>query len=174
MIRHKNLLRAKYESELFIRNFIMGVDDGMIATVGLLAGVSSGGAGKPAIVVTGMVAILVEAFSSSVGTILSEQSVEEYEAHKDVPIKRALFGGFTMFVSYLFAGIIPLVPYFVFTGTEAVVLSILLTLLVLAVIAFVKARKFGVTSGKEILENLAIAGISIAIGLAAGYFIRIE
>lgn len=174
MIRHKHLVQAKYESELFIRNFVMGVDDGMIATVGLLAGVSASGASDKAIIVTGLVAILVEAFSSSVGTILSEHSVEEFEAHKYVPINKALFGGFTMFLSYVFAGIVPLAPYFYFEGNEAITFSVLLSLLVLSTIAFVKSKRFGVTSSKEIFENIMLAGISIGIGLAAGYFIKVD
>ncbi len=173
MIRHKNLIRAKYESELFIRNFIAGVDDGMIATVGLLAGVSVGDGKKSVLVLTGVIAILVEAFSSAVGTILSEHSVEEYEAHMDVPLNKALFGGFTMFLSYVIAGLVPLAPYIFLDKGTALLVSIIATLVVLALIAYIKARKFGVESTKEVFENIVITSLSIIIGLLAGRFIRI-
>jgi VIT1/CCC1 family predicted Fe2+/Mn2+ transporter len=172
MIRHKNLVRAKYESELFVRNFVAGVDDGMIATVGLLAGVSFGDAPRNVVILTGIVAILVEAFSSAVGTILSEHSVEEYQEHKDVPLNKSFFGGLTMFISYVCAGLIPLAPYIFLPKLGALYISVALTLLVLAVIAYLKAKRFGVGSVKEIFENLVIASLSIVIGLLAGYFIR--
>ena len=156
---------------MFVRNFVAGVDDGMIATVGLLAGVSFGDGQRHFIVLTGVIAILVEAFSSAVGTILSEHSVEEFDAHHDVPLNKSIFGGVTMFISYVTAGLIPLLPYLFLETRTALWMSILLTLLVLSIIAYGKARRFGVGGAKEVFENIVIAGISIGIGLLFGYFI---
>jgi len=72
-MKHKNTLAV------YVRNFVFGVEDSLVSTVGLLSGIASAGASTATIFLTGTVLIFVEAFSMAVGSYLSEESVEEYE-----------------------------------------------------------------------------------------------
>lgn len=71
---------------LIIRNFVFGVEDSLVSTVGLLAGIAFAGVEAKTVVLTGAVLIFVEAFSMGVGSLLSEQSVEQYEEKKEVSL----------------------------------------------------------------------------------------
>ena len=83
---------------LIIRNFTFGVEDSLVSTVGLLAGIALAGVGRETIVVTGLVLIFVEAFSMGVGSLLSEQSVEEYESSKEVSLAKPGIAALVMLV----------------------------------------------------------------------------
>ena len=50
-------------SAVYIRNFIFGVEDSLVSTAGLLSGIAATGMSRPAILLTGIVLIFVEAFS---------------------------------------------------------------------------------------------------------------
>jgi hypothetical protein len=52
---HPRVARVTY-----LRNFIFGVEDSLVSTVGLLAGVAAGGVSSAAILTTGLVLIVVE------------------------------------------------------------------------------------------------------------------
>jgi len=63
----------------YLRNFIFGVEDSLVSTVGLLAGVAAAAISQSAIVTTGLVLIVVEGFSMGVGSFLTEETTEEME-----------------------------------------------------------------------------------------------
>src|SRR3989344_5251596 len=88
----------------YLRNFIFGVEDSLVSTVGLLSGVSI-----------------------AAGSFLSETSAEEYSTGQSAAPQRPLLGGFVMFASYFLAGFIPLFPYMVVAGETAFMLSISLS-----------------------------------------------
>ncbi len=79
----------------FIRNFVFGVEDSLVSTVGLLSGIAVAGIGRSDIVVTGVVLISVEVFSMGVGSFLSERSAEEYVLQHETTIKRSSKSGFS-------------------------------------------------------------------------------
>ncbi len=66
------------DRKVYLRNFVFGVEDSLVSTVGLLSGVAAAGVETKTIVLTGVVLIIVEALSMAVGSYLSEYSVEEY------------------------------------------------------------------------------------------------
>jgi VIT1/CCC1 family predicted Fe2+/Mn2+ transporter len=51
---------------IYLRNFIFGVEDSLVSTVGLLSGVAVAGVASRTILLTGVVLIFVEAFSMAV------------------------------------------------------------------------------------------------------------
>ena len=60
-------------SDTYLRNFIFGVEDSLVSTVGLLAGVAAGGVSSAVILTTGLVLIEVEGFSMGLGSFLTEE-----------------------------------------------------------------------------------------------------
>src|SRR3989339_785278 len=118
----------------YVRNFIFGVEDSLVSTVGLLSGVAIAGMERSNILLTGIVLIFVEAFSMGVGVYLSEQSAEDFSSKH---LGSARFPGVAsaiMFASYFLAGFIPLSPYVFLTANYAFYASILASLIGLAVL----------------------------------------
>lgn len=160
---HHNLTGASY-----LRNFVFGVEDSLVSTVGLLSGIFIAGAEQQAILVTGVVLIFVEAFSMAVGSFLSESSAESYVRTEAASIKKSLLNGIIMFFSYFLSGFVPLLPYLLFGASDAFKYSVFFSLLALFVL--------GVTSSNITHSNLLrggirtvlIGGMAILIGIFAG------
>lgn len=158
--------RQKYS--LIIRNFTFGVEDSLVSTVGLLAGIAFAGVEPKTIVLTGVVLIFVEAFSMGVGSLLSEQSVEQYEQKREVSLSKPALAAAIMFVSYVIAGLIPLAPYILKFGINAVWWSIGLTLLSLFLLGILNAHLFRVKAWRDGLLTLVMGGLAVAVGIAVG------
>lgn len=158
-----NVDRAAY-----LRNFVFGVEDSLVSTVGLLSGVAIAGMAREDIFVTGLILIFVEAISMAAGSFLSESSAEEYETRREAPTARSYLSSAIMFVSYFISGFIPLAPYLVFEGAAAFFLSIGVSLAALVVLGAVSAR-FSRTRVVPIAARMAlIGGLAIGAGLLVG------
>jgi len=92
--------RKAYSSLSYFRNFIFGVEDGLVSTVAFLAGVSVANVDTKTLFVSGVVLIFVEAFSMAAGSFLSEESTEEYEQKSVVRSLIPIGGAVVMFFSY--------------------------------------------------------------------------
>lgn len=157
---------------LYVRNFIFGVEDSLVSTVGLLSGVAIAGVPRSTILLTGIVLIFVEAFSMAVGSFLSEHSAEEFVNHKVVSIRSSLNGGVIMFFSYFVSGFIPLAPYILAIEVRyAMLLSIGASLAALFMLGALSARIFKINVMHKALEMLIIGGIAVIVGAVVGSFI---
>ncbi len=156
---------------MYVRNFIFGVEDSLVSTVGLLSGVAASGASKSTIILTGVILIFVEAFSMAAGSFLSETSAEEYTTRKHASHGAFIAGGIIMFFSYFITGFIPLFPYLIFDPTYAFGVSILLSLLALFVLGFVGARIFKTPVWRSAIRMLVVGGVAVLIGAGVGTLI---
>jgi VIT1/CCC1 family predicted Fe2+/Mn2+ transporter len=155
-------------SPIILRNFIFGVEDSLVSTVGLLSGIALTDLSANTILLTGTVLIFVEAFSMAAGSFLSEHSAEEYREQKKMPLGVSLASGSIMFFSYFISGFIPLFPYIIFPVSTALGVSIALSLLTLFILGIFGARisRTGLFRGG--FRMLVIGGIAIAIGVVVG------
>lgn len=128
MFSIKRLLPWYKEDHTFLKNFIFGVEDSLVSTVGLLAGVAAASASRSAIITTGLVLIVVEGFSMGIGSFLTEETTEEMAGLPDNDGVAAK-GGLTMLLSYVAAGFIPLIPYMIWDAELAMPLSVFVSLL---------------------------------------------
>lgn len=158
---------------LYVRNFIFGAEDSLVSTVGLLAGISVGGAARANIIMTGVVLIFVEAFSMAVGSFLSEQSTEEYAKRGRVPFYHALPGGGIMFISYFVAGLVPLLPYLIIESEIAFTVSIGLTLISLFILGFISAEVLQTKIWRNAWRMLIIGGLAVGIGVVVGRILNL-
>lgn len=156
---------------VYVRNLVFGVEDGLVSTVGFLAGVSAGGIDKDSIILGGIVLIFVEAFSMGVGSFLSESSTEEFEGEKKMVAFRSVSGGIIMFFSYVFAGFLVLLPFLIFDGLKSTIYSVCLALVALAVLGLVGARLARVSLIKRVLRMIIFGGFAITIGIIVGILI---
>lgn len=157
----------KKDYSLFVRNFTFGVEDSLVSTVGLLAGIAVAGVDRKSIILTGLVLIFVEAFSMAVGSLISERSVEEYQTKTSSMVNPVRASG-VMFFSYVIAGVVPLAPYFALTGTSAMASSISLALLALFVLGAANAKMFRSRVMKDGLFTLTMGGLAILVGVLIG------
>ncbi len=156
----------------YVRTFVFGVEDSLISTVGLLSGVAAGGLTKPQIILTGVILVLVEAFSMAVGSLISEQSAEEYVQHREVPITNDIINSILMFGSYFLFGLIPLAPYFFLTPKQAFPLSVILTLTSLFLLGVIGGLFFKIKIVRNGIRTLVLGGSAIAIGTIAATWLQ--
>lgn len=155
-------------SSNYLRNFIFGVEDSLVSTVGLVSGVAVAGVATSTIILTGVVLIFVEAFSMAVGSILSDNSVREFKTNHEVPLAQSYAGGLVMFVSYFITGFIPLVPYLLVEKERALWYSVGASLAALFLLGAIAARLARISVIRNGLEMLLIGGLAIAIGVIVG------
>lgn len=153
----------------YVRNFIFGVEDSLVSTVGLLSGVAIAGVETKTIILAGIVLISVEAFSMGAGSLLSEHSAKQIVLQKEVPIYASYKSAFIMFLSYFFAGFIPLSPYLFLSASYAFQASIVASLAALSVLGFVSGKHARIPPLRPALQMFTIGGTAIALGTLVGF-----
>lgn len=160
------------ERAAYVRNFIFGVEDSLVSTVGLVSGVAIAGVDRPTIFLTGMVLIVVEALSMGVGSLLAESSAEEFIFRRGRSLRLPLTGAGIMLVSYFLAGFIPLGPYLLADVQQAFILSICNSLAALFLLGALSARYFGADILKNGARMLLLGGLAVAAGTFVGALIN--
>lgn len=160
--------RSVFRDPLFVRNAIFGVEDSLVSTVGLLSGIASNSATHAAILSTGMIYICVEALSMAVGSFLSEESAEEFEGRGPGKSRRAAAGGAVMLVSFILAGLVPLIPYLLLSGTAALSTSIVVSLAVLLVLGSVSLPAGKGSRSAHAIRMAVLGGAAILVGVVVG------
>lgn len=162
---------TKEQRATFIRNFVFGVEDSLVSTVGLISGVAIAGASRGTIFLTGIVLIFVEAFSMGVGSYLSEQSSEDFirQGAGETKPGMSVSSGLIMFVSYFLSGFIPLIPYLLWTDSrQAFAPSIGASLAALFLLGVWGARLSKLPVFRGGLQMMIIGGIAIGLGVSVG------
>lgn len=163
-----NMKRPTKKSIDFLRNFVFGVEDSLVSTVGLLSGVAIAGTPRRTIILSGVVLIFVEAFSMGAGSFLSDHSAEEYKKQHATSGSKVVKTSLVMFFSYFFTGFIPLAPYLFTTPSLALPISIGTSLLLLTALGVYSAKQFKGNILRKGVEMLLVGGFAIAIGVGVG------
>lgn len=74
--------RRRIEAKGRIREFVFGIQDGLISTVGLMAGMQAAGSSRFVILMAGSAAVLSGAFSMAAGAYLSSKAEKEIFDHE--------------------------------------------------------------------------------------------
>jgi VIT1/CCC1 family predicted Fe2+/Mn2+ transporter len=156
---------------VYVRSLIFGVEDSLVSTVGLIAGIAAAGVSHSGVLLTGVILIAVEGFSMAAGSFLSERSVEEYSGKANTPMIVSIMAGVVMFLSYAVAGLIPLFPY-ILQLPDALYWSIAASLAGLFLFGAISAHHFKVAWISRGFRMLIVGGIAIAFGIAVGRFVR--
>lgn len=155
-----------------IRNFTFGVEDSLVSTVGLVSGIAITNMPRQAILITGIVLIFVEAFSMSVGSLLSDNSAREFERKKYVSLKASLASAFIMFLSYFLSGFIIIAPYMFLDGAMAMPVSIALSLIALFILGLATGRVTYSSPLKKGLTMMVIGGSAVLVGTIVGLLVK--
>lgn len=153
---------------LYLRTIVFGANDSLVSTVGFLAGISVAGVPKATIILTGVVYALVEAFSMAMGNFLSEESAEEYMSKSNVNDRPSIVAGVLMFVSSAGAALVPLLPYIIWSGVVALVVSMCLSILALFAVGVISARFSRLPVLWRGVRMASLGGMAIALGVVIG------
>ena len=160
--------KHRFSSASYLRNFVFGVEDGLVSTVGLLSGIAIAGMNTRMILTTGIILIAIEAFSMAVGSFLSEFSSEEYLVKSKVSARVPLLDGVVMFFSYFISGFIPLAPYIFIPVNLAFWYSISLSLASLFLLGIISAKVAKLDIIRSGFRALAVGGVAIVAGILLG------
>lgn len=163
-------MKSKEALTAYFRNFVFGVEDSLVSTVGLLAGVAIAGMTSREIFVTGVVLIFVEAISMAAGSFLSESSAEEYETRSDKTSLQTYLAALVMFFSYFISGFIPLLPYVLLPVATAFWVSIVASVVSLFLLGLIGAKVSQTRMLPNAIRMVFIGGIAIGVGVLVGRF----
>jgi len=153
------------------REIIFGLEDSLVSTLGAVTGIAVGAGSEYVVILSGLVLIAAEGMSMAAGSYLSSKSAVQAQeafhgkkqAEKEYPVRAAfVMGGF-----YFVGGAVPLFPYFFLPITQAILVSIPVTVFVLFGVG-VWAANF--TGRSKLTSGLEMAGISLAAAVV-GYVI---
>lgn len=227
----KGMLGLHHPSGMLLRDTVFGVNDGIVSTLALIAGLSAANMTSTVVIIAGLAESFAGAISMAIGSYISTKSKSEFMQHElrheqsaiekkprqerehlmaiyrargitgkeletvvntlisnkkvwgDVMQREEL--GFTsailedpwkgaaaMFFSFLFASLLPLLPFFYgMAGMFAFVSALFNGLLLLFLVGVGKTyftRKNKVRSG---VEMVIVGGIATALAYGVGYFI---
>ena len=163
--------------DVYVRNIIFGVADGLVSTVGLLAGMGVSGTPRGTIILTGVIYAFVEALSMAVGSFLSEESVD-FRKHEKPWTLKPFIAGIVMFVSFAIASFIPLFPYTLAATSSALWASIAVSLVTLFAVGLMvglfshhvsRSRLFRLA-----LKMVLLGGGAILLGVFLGRFMGVQ
>lgn len=150
----------------YIRSTIFGIEDALVSTTGVIAGVSFGGSEREFIVLAALVTVAVEALSMGAGQYLSEEAVHQMEGknHTD----NLIFGATFMFFGYLLAGMIPVIPLLIFPSEWALQSSLTFAFIGLFLLGYIKGKIVHAPALKSAVKILLVGGLATLIGAAVG------
>lgn len=163
---------SKSRLALYTKNFVFGVEDSIVSTTGLLSGIAIAEIPKSTILLTGIILILVEAFSMGIGSFLSEDSVETLLNDK-TNTKNSTIGALIMFISYLLSGLIPLSPYIFLNRNNALLVSVFFALATLFILGIITSKAYNKKALPIAIKMLLIGGSATAIGVIVGKFLHV-
>ncbi len=158
-------------NEAYLRSGLFGLQDGIVSTTGVVAGISAGIEDKTVIVMAAFVAVMVEASSMAAGQYTSEQAAHQLaaEPHQD----NLVVGAFIMFASYFLAGMVPVIPTIILTQPLARYVSIGGAFVALFVVGYVKGKLVNHSAMRSATELLVIGGMATVIGLVVGSIFKV-
>lgn len=138
-----------------VKGFCFGLTSGIITTLGMMVGLSSGTSDK-VIVLGGILSIAIaDSFSDALGIHISEES------DKNATEKQVWIATLSTFISKLVFSLTFVIPVLMFELSTAMVVSIIWGVLVLSIISYYIAREQKANPLWVISEHLLIAFVVI-------------
>lgn len=154
----------------YVRSSFFGIEDSLVSTTGLIAGVAVGTQDAKFVILAGLVGVAVEAVSMAAGEFLSEETTHDLDKTDRA---NPIIGGFIMLISYGLAGLVPLIPIILLSGTTALVASVAAALTGLFLLGLVKGKVTGKKPLRSGIEVLIVGGVAAAIGIIVGVTLKI-
>ncbi|MDD2353441.1 MAG: hypothetical protein PHE81_01955 [Atribacterota bacterium] len=145
--------------------FSFGITSGIITTLGLIVGLSSGTQSKVTVIGGILTIAIADSFSDALGIHISEESEGK---HTDREIWQSTI--FTFLAKFIFASLFVL-PILYFDLPAAVIVSVIIGLSLLSILSYLLSRKQNSKAWNVVLEHLAVAIVVILLTHYAGIWI---
>jgi len=156
----------------YIRTIIFAVEDSLVSTTGLIAGISVGTSNKAVVVVSGIVGIAVEAISMGASQYISDDAIEQ--TIKNRHNHQALKDGVLMLVAYFVAGLVPLLPVVFVSYPTSLYYSVTLALVGLVILGYVKSRVLQTNPLRGAIKVVIVGGLATLLGIIVGLVFKIN
>ena len=156
----------------YVRTAIFGIEDSLVSTTGLIAGLSVGTNNKSVVIIGGVVAIAVEAISMGAGEYISDDAIAETKSKKHAS-GNALKSGLLMFISYFLAGLIPLLPIVFFSYPASLYVSLFAALCGLFALGYAKGKILNTSPWHGAIKVLVVGGLATLLGIVVGLIFKI-
>ncbi len=175
-----------------IRHFVFGVEDGLVSTLGVITGVSTGAADTNFVILAGLAAAFTGATSMAAGTFLSTKSQKDYydrllgskikgidgverkemralHAEHENPLRAAI----VIWVSFMLSALVPILPFYFAEAPLASLLALIFTTAALFIFGATRALYTKRKWYYGAFEMVAIGLLAAAVGFAVGSIFRI-
>jgi VIT1/CCC1 family predicted Fe2+/Mn2+ transporter len=155
----------------YIRELIYGANDGIITTFAVVAGVAGGGLALPVVLIIGAANLIADGLSMAVGNYLSIRSHESVLEAQELPEEETypLRHAVATFLAFVFAGLVPLLPYMApQASADRFTMSLALTLVAMFAVGASRALITRIVWWKGGLEMLGLGSVVAALAYASG------
>lgn len=164
---------TKKTNREYLRSTLFGIEDSLVSTTGLIAGLSVGSDNKQVVLLAGLVAIVVEATSMGASEYISTDALEDLDKLKRHSEKPAIISGLLMMISYMVAGLVPLLPIMLVDAKYALAVSVSGALIGLFVLGYAKGKLVKASPWPSAFKILFIGGLATFIGVVAGRIFKV-
>ena len=166
-----------YELGANIREFIFGIEDGIIGNLGVVVGLAKAAAPNKIILLAGVATMFAQAISMGVGNYLSIKSEKEYFDVKKKEReygkayskhKSLIYSTLIMAFSVILGTALPLSVFLFYESSDGIIPAVGVTLLGLFTLGAVKTRytfRHWFISG---LEMMLVGGLAAIVGFLIG------
>lgn len=169
----------KFNSK-YLKSAVLGANDGIVTTFAVVAGVAGAGLSADIIIILGIANMFADGLSMGLGDFLGERSEEAYKVQQNGGrLPRDLWKpGLINFLSFVAAGSMPLMPYFLRAAGVPIdpamqfPLSIAATGVTLFTVGSLRSLILHRAWWKNGLEMLAIGSIAAVVAYLLGGFIE--
>ena len=155
---------------------MFGANDGIVTTFAVVSGVTGAGLSTRVIIILGLANLLADGIAMGAGSYLGMRSEQEYQESANGFVREgrlhAAGHGAAIFVAFVLAGSVPLLPIVLLPQADGFLLSCLATGAALFTVGslrtFVTRARWFVSG----LEMLLIGSLAAAAAYAVGYLLR--
>lgn len=157
-----------HDKASIVNSAVLAANDGVTTTFAVVAGSLGASLSPTVVIILGFANLFADGLSMSTGSYLGLKSELEVEGERvgNKPLKNAL----VTFLSFVFFGFIPLVPYVFKLKTTFTTSSLLVVASLIAVGIF---RSFFTEKSKFrcVLENVGIGGVAAIVAYLVGFLV---
>lgn len=159
----------------YLSEMVYGANDGIITTFAVVSGAAGAALNTDTVIILGVASLVADGFSMGSSKYLALRSEQAYNRQSvAVPQRSPIADGTATFLAFLFAGALPLVPFFFgVVQSEQFLISAAATAVSLFVVGSLRAyftREHPLYSG---FEMLMVGGAAAGIAYGVGYLVEL-
>lgn len=172
----------RFKKGVYIGDFVYGANDGIVTTFAVVAGAAGAALSPGIVVILGLANLFADGFSMGASNFLALRSEKELErrqkSERGETVSHDTVGvlaqhGFVTFLAFIFAGVVPLVPYLtVSLGAQQFLISSLLAAATFFAVGGIRTLITGGHFGKGGFEMLLVGGVAAALAFIIGWTIK--